>query len=336
MVEVHDHAINMVLDAGNPHHTGRDVWKVAQLQIDLGGEAFIGIGRNKFGVPSTLWPLAPHWVMGTPSEGHPVFRISWKEWQAELPEDDIIWLRKLNPVDPYGRGSGIARALADELETDEYSAQYVKAFFLNGGTPDSLVYVDTTGAQDNRASKAETDRLEESWNNQHLGATRRHKTMFVSQKLGVHEFDKSLQGIKLEALRDATDRRVLETWGAPPEILGRLTNSNRSTIDSAQYLWALNVITPRLEFLREHLQRRLCSAFPADDLVLTYDSVIPQDHEHIRELIKSNPAAFSLDEIREEAGLQPLPDNRGQQYQVPVNFNVVARPSDAGRSFRDV
>src|SRR3972149_5864807 len=120
LVEIAEHPLlDDVLDKGNDYMTGLAVRKVTALHWDLEGEAVWLQERNGLGRPAGVWQLPPHWVMATPTPSHRFFRVSFRGWQGNIPDTEILWMANPNPENPYGRGTGLARALADERETDE-------------------------------------------------------------------------------------------------------------------------------------------------------------------------------------------------------------------------
>ena len=75
-------------------------------------------------------------------------------------------------------------------------------------------------------------------------------------------------------MRDA----VLEHFGVPREIMGITENSNRATADSAQYIYAKNVLMPRVKNREEAINEQLLPLF-GDGLIWRYDAIIPYDKE---------------------------------------------------------
>jgi hypothetical protein len=102
----------------------------------------------------------------------------------------------------------------------------------------------------------------------------------------------------------------------PPEILGIIENSNRATIDAADYLFSKWVIVPRLEAWRLDYQRLLVPEYD-ERLILDYESPIQHDTAFRGQLMTSMPWAFEADEIRECAGLTPLEDDLGKFHMEP-------------------
>lgn len=101
-----------------------------------------------------------------------------------------------------------------------------------------------------------------------------------------------------------------------------------NTIETAELFFAAWVLLPRLEARRAFLQERLVPLFD-ERLVLDYESPVREDRGHKLAVMQARPEAFSADEYRAEAGLDPLPKNGGQVYFVPGTVQVV-RSLDEG------
>ena len=42
----------------------------------------------------------------------PFFRMARGAWQQMVPATEVLWVQNPNPVDPYGRGTGLGKAIA--------------------------------------------------------------------------------------------------------------------------------------------------------------------------------------------------------------------------------
>lgn len=67
--EIEAHPLLDLLAGGNEKFSGGMVVQLTQAHLDLVGEAFWLIERNRAGKPAALWPLPPDWVRGTPAPG---------------------------------------------------------------------------------------------------------------------------------------------------------------------------------------------------------------------------------------------------------------------------
>ena len=322
MVEVREHPMLDLLDGGNAMMTGLAVRYVTSLHLDLEGEAFWLKERNGAGAPVAAWPLPPDWVRSTPTPSAPAYRMSFRGWQGSIPETEVLWLPRHNPSNPYGRGTGLGRALADELETDEYAAKTTRQSFLNMNRPDFIV----SPGEDGRVwGEPERRRLQEDWNQQHEGFWRAFRGRFSSQKLAVHEFTPTdMRHMQMVQLREWHAEQLRKIWGVPPEIMGIVEpGASRATAKLASYIFARWVLVPRLEAFRALLQERLVPEYD-DRLVLDYVSPVEEDDDYALEVGTAAPWAPTVDEWRARGGLPPLPDGRGERHVLPPGVRAVA------------
>jgi hypothetical protein len=138
----------------------------------------------------------------------------------------------------------------------------------------------------------------------------------------VNQLSQTFADQQLVAFREFQRDLIVNTFGVPPEILGILENSNRATIESADYLFTRWVVVPRLEFLRTELQQSLVPMF-GEDLVLEYINPVPEDKEHMLQVAKAAPYAFTVNEIRAMGSHQPLDGDGGDSHWVPLNGALV-------------
>jgi len=326
LVEVDSHILLDALNKANSYMVGQSLFKLTQLHLDLVGESFWIKERNAFGAPVEFWPVPPDWIEATPTPESRSYRVSFGAWQGTIPETEILWMADLDPSNPYGRGTGMARSLSDELETDEYAAKHTRQLFFNRARPDMIIWPKSQGAHDVGLQQDQVRRLEERWLDGHQGFWRAFKPFFVGREIQVHEVNQSLQELQLVELRKHERDTIVQVFGIPPELLGILNNSNRATIESADYLFSRWVVTPRLEFLRSQLQERLVPEYD-ERLVLDFVSPVQEDREHMLEAAKAAPWAMKVDEWRTLQGQETLDDDAGQVHMMPLNLIPVRSPS---------
>jgi len=312
LVEIEEHPLLDLLDNANSFLTGLMARQLTQVYLDLAGEAFWLKERNGAGKPVAFWPLPPDWVISTPTPTHRFFRVSFRAWQGEIPDTEILWIADPDPTNPYGRGSGMARALGDELETDEYAAKHTKSWFYNRARPDLIISADNIQRED-------TLRLEQDWLAKTQGFWRAYKPYFLNRKIDVHQLSQTFENMQLVELRKYERDTIIQVYGVPPEIFGIIENSNRATIEASDYLFARWVIQPRLEFLRSVFQERLVPEFD-DRLILEYESPVAEDKEYMLKVAQAAPWSRLVDEWRALQGMKPLPDGQGQVFMLPFNL----------------
>jgi len=323
VVEVEEHILLDALNYGNSLQTGRSMMKTVQVHLDLIGDAFLLKQRNGLSAPEAFWPIPPNWVQATPTPKTRHYEIGFRGWQGNIPETEILWLSDPNPANPYGRGSGLGNVLADELETNEYAGRHLRQFFFNRARPDLIISPKQKSGTDSPLRPEEVERLEHDWLSKNQGFWRAFKPYFVSREIEVKELATDFRSMQFSELRSAQRDIIIQTFGLPPEILGVIENSNRATIEAADYMFAKYVLTPRLEFLRSVFQERLIPEYD-DRLIVDYESPVQEDKRHELEAAKTNSSVLTIDEWRELAGYDPLSDDRGDVHLMPANLLEVS------------
>lgn len=317
LVPIIDHPFLRLMNATNPMYPGYIGRQQTFVSIDLSGEAFWllePIERQGQMVPERYWLLPSTWVTGMPNVGDPTWEIQTPYWSGKLPAQAIFRFVDPDPVNPYARGSAHLRAFGDEIDTDEFAAQHVKSWFLNKARPDILI----TGEG---MSQPDTQRMEQRWLSEVRGFVRQHKPFFLNRKVDVHELSQKFSDMELTDLRKWERDIIIHGLGMPPEILGIVENSNRATINAADYILGQYVVTPRLELMRNFLQYLLIPMYD-DRLIVAYESPVQEDREYQLEVAKAVPYSRTLNEWRTLGGEEPRDD--GDVFAIPFNVRLVS------------
>jgi phage portal protein BeeE len=317
--ELYDDPLLDLLERGNDCLSGFECRQVMATHLELKGEAFAWLERNPLGMPIRYWPLSPYWVRDIPTPGNPTYAVTLGGVEHAIDSQDIFAIHDPDPYEPYKRGVGVAESLADELDSDEYAAQFVKAFFYNDASPSAVIAF----KDDQNVTEDVIRRIESEWSDKHRGANRAHRVHFLNREPSITTFDKSLKDLDMVDLRRFLRDIVRETWGMPPEIVGLIENSNRATIDSAMYLFAILLLVPRAERWRIAMQTQLVPQFD-ERKVVGYTSPVPEDKDYTLSVATAAPHMRSRAEWRE---LQGLEVNDGDHvYVMPIG--VFEEPVD--------
>lgn len=311
MKEIDDHPLLDFLHNGNEHLIGHGCIQTTQSHIDLVGEAYWLLERDGLNMPIAYWPLPPDWIHKLPTKKDPWFVVSAPGGkQMRIPVTEMIVIKDPDPSNPYGRGSGIAQSLGDELEIDEYSAKHMKAFFFNRARPDLIIHGDNM-------SKDDAERLSHQWKRDQGGFWNAFKPVFFSRKIEVKELSQTMENIQMIQIRKQERDTFINVYGVPPEKLGVVQDSKRSTIAAADFFWAKDIIKPRMEMLRLFLQAQLVPMFD-ERLILHYNTPVIQDDEFELKVMEGATWAFTINDWRKRANHPSLgPD--GDVLVVPLN-----------------
>jgi len=297
--EIEVHPFLDLMRTWNPALGGHASRMIVQIYQDLKGEAFGVKELNPIGQPVELWPIPPHWVIMTPAYKMPFFRVSWMGWNRQLDEDLVAWLRSPDPENPYWRGVGLGDALGDEIDIDRFAQQHLKSWFYNRALPDAIVSV--KGLKSRERAKE----YEEELRSKHQGVGKGYQIHVASDDVTVHELGQTFKEQQMTETRAMQRDTIIQAFNVPPEAMGILEHSNRATIESAFFFYAIGVLCPRLDVFCDQMQP-LAEGFD-ESLICDYISPVPDDHEFKQKVYAVSPWAFSQNEVRKLAGDQPVP-----------------------------
>jgi HK97 family phage portal protein len=304
---------------------------IVYLLID--GNAFLRLkwkNPDKKGPPDEIWPISPHLVASVPRKGQPYYLLAAGVEEAcdRIPPGEMLWLRRPNPLDPFGRGWGVAQTLDDEVSQDEWAAKYNNSWFRNGARPDLLISI-------GEANPLERKRIEESWKSKYRGIANAFKTFFLTSDAKVHNLATTHKDMQWTEGRKLLRDIIFQTFGLPPEVMGVVENSNRATAEAALYLYSLQCILPMVSNICDELNRLLLPLFFVNgrSVYLGFESPVRETEEFrlnkATELFKCG--AITRNQCLETVGYDPAPGARGEEYLVPVNMQAVG-PNDSSSS----
>lgn len=324
-IEYKNHPLLDLLHDPCPGHKELDGYMMHYMTaayLRMVGEFFWVLERNALGYPVAAYPVLPTWVVQRWSITFPYYRVIpqgvTSNREIVINGDDIIWFKNPNLVDPYGSGRGRDEAIGDEIESDEYAAKYQKNLFYNDGQPPLIVSLPD-------ASQEVTANLKETWVQKITGWMNARKPMFTNTKVEVNKLTDSVREMDMVESRKALRDIFNQHYALPPEMRGILENSNRSTIESADYLYKKNVLSRLVYRYCFILNRQLAPQFDKN-IILCYDEIVPQDDVAARAdaLALFNAGIATENEVREIFGWKEQPDGTGRK---PKPEPVAVAPS---------
>lgn len=277
---VEEHDIYDLLE--NPCPTYRDLtgWNIRYFVFAcyaLVGEAYLLKVRNNKGVPIGLLPLSPSWVVTTPTVNSAYWEVypygSTSGNAIKVPVEDVISFKDIDLLDPYGRGRGVAEAIGDEVQSDEYAAKFAKNLFYNDATPSAIIYAPG-------GDKDTADQIKQTWREKMAGLFHAHDIMVMTgENTKFEKIAESPRELDFVESRRYLRDSALQQFHIPPEIVGILESSNRSTIDSAFYLLNKNVLADYLRMYERVMnQQLLWEDFDKERvLILRHENTVEED-----------------------------------------------------------
>lgn len=262
--------------------------------------------------------IPPHWVHRMPQKDSQVWMVQWwGEQLKEIPIDEVIYIYQPSMSQPYLEGMGLAKGIDSQVNQDKAMNRFNDFYFRNMAFLGAIV--NTPGADPND--------MMELWKAEKEGVTNAFKTLFLNAEgLQVENLAPKLtdlnfiEGQKLQ--RDFINQR----FGAPPERQGILENSNRSTIEAADFHQQANNVTPIAIYIKQALNAYLTPQYGLDieiDFIDPVREAEAQRLDKVERLLKAG--SITINESRREYKYEPL--KGGDVLLVPIN-NVMMVPID--------
>ena len=287
-------------------HTYRNLTGEAFLLMTRDGEPFqITPGQ----LPYALEVLPSHIAMFKLGESFSQSIVRYSG--TNYPISTVLRTFIPDPFSPY-YGRSIIAAAAAPVDTDEQMQSWNRRMFQNNGRP-GLIF----NLQGENISQETYDRLKEEVKELYTndGVFR----SLVVENGEVKPYMLNQQDLDFLNSRTFTRDEILAMFKVPSAMLGMTKDYNRANIDGARYIHYLTNVVPRLRREASMWNRLLVEPYDSS-LEIGFENPIPED---IEAKLKARTSSINkwqtADEIREEDGMEALPDGQGAQLIVPMN-----------------
>ena len=321
-VEVTSHGILDLIDHPNDFQTFGEIMARGQQHWELVGETSIVLGFAA-GVkyPLDMWVLRPDriqpipdpyqflagWIYTAPGDGEKI----------PLETRELLRMVDPSPIDPY-RGAGAVQALLRDLDAQRFTKEWQANFFQNNAEPGGIIVVD------HRMDDAEFEEANTRWREQHQGTSKAHRVAMLENGMSWVPNSFSLKDLQLVEMDGAGRDKTLAAFGMSKSMIGIVEDVNRANAEAGEYMFAADMIKPRLVKWRQLLNQQLVPLFdPTGKLELDFDDPVPENSEaNIAErktnfdvLIAAVAAGFDNTEVAEYLN---LPDFGYVKPEVPA------------------
>lgn len=292
---IENHPIEQLLNRPNEFHNRFTFfWVLTAYLLSLGSVYVLKLPNN------SLIPLSPTKVTQQNGGSYRVQFGSTTINDVEL-NKNLAYISLPDLRQPYTSGTGYGSVLAKENAISKAAASHEAGYLENHARPDMIInYQDLSGEQ--------VQKIEKEWKSKHKGLNNAGKTAFSNAKgVDVIPFSTSFKELGLIELRKFSRETVQQTFAIPPELLGNVENSNRSTIDAADYLFKKNSVTPLIiNILAEFNIHVLPMLTTKRGIQIEHESVVPEDREFKFSVMKAFPNCFMINEARALADARPV------------------------------
>lgn len=306
----------------------------------VGRGAWRMMNFDKAGRPSELWPLPPHFIKKLPGANDGKFKICWwgESREIDVPAKEIIYFSRPDFCDPVNLSRGMAQGVDDEVNQDTAMAKFNTFYFENFAMLGVML-----GIPGYDEAKEEMDA---KFKENRMGAKNAFKAFLFDSKNGspiAENLSPSLRELNFQGGRDQVRNYIRENWQVPPERAGVLDNSNRATIEGADFFQQRFNVVPRARIWAQELELKFTPLFddrnkklaawsrfketPPPRLRLCFVNPVKEDGDRKLKVstIGIRMGCFTVNEFRRRHGEKEIPN--GNVLYVPVN-NVRIVPVD--------
>jgi HK97 family phage portal protein len=308
------HEVLQILRAPSPDMSGMAAMKLIQIHLDLAGETFLHLRRAQTGTIVGFDVIPPTSVIQVPTQASPSYQIQATVGLINVPATDVIWIKHHSPLDPSGRGTGLGSSLAGHLQIQEHITESLKAIFARGGAGTTVVSVAPSDTNSDSADVAED--IQKIFDGNIVGPDKQGQVVVLPGKITSATLNSDLRQLEVVQIEQGIRDYVRQVFAIPPEILGDVSSSNRSTAEAAEYHLQAYCVLPRLEFLAAELAHRLLPLID-QDAILDFDDPRPQQTDLVATLMAGPYTApsFTINECRKLAALPPIAE--GDKHLLP-------------------
>lgn len=329
-----DHPLWALLRNPNPMLRGWDFRFISELYVRTQGEVYWHLKRDGLGTAKELWVYPKTWVQprfNKDGRGVEVYevRMPWESFGgAAKPElvlpQDMLWLRQIDPLEPYSKGLGDVLALATELDTYELASESDRRFFQNDATPAGALVVP------GQPNAEEVARIRDDWQAKVGGV---EKSGSIPILAGGMDYKQFRQGRKeMDFIEGQRFLRDVIIGGVHKHIVGISDDVTFASAKAADYTFAKWDFAPRIMWWQDNLNAMLSPQFDKRAYV-QWDNPVPADEAF--ELEKSNKGlmngAITRNEWRKTNGYDELPKDQGDVYILPLSL-IEVPASEIGES----
>ncbi len=306
-----DHPVARLMTRVNPWSTSGDLWRSAEIHLNLWGSAFWALERDGDG-QWQIWPLRPDRVTPLPGERVPLrgFVYQGRTGPVAYTPDEVVWLRYYNPLDDY---AGFSPLSPSRLSVDMgcEGMRFNRNFLRNSAQPDFVMLTDES------MTDSEISDFYDRWEARYRGPGNAHRPAIANfirdiKPLGLSHRDMDfIQGLRWSL------EEVSRAFGVPKPLLGDFERATFANVNAAERIFWRNTIVPELKFFEEQLTRMLLPRLGYPDLSLEFDlasiEALQEDENQrvAREMQLLDRGVLTINELRRHRNLPDLPWGNG-------------------------
>jgi len=308
--ELEEHPLLDLLQNVNDQENGFEVKELTSVMLDLTGDAYWMIEKDRMGVPSRFFVLRSQWVRIIPDRNTFIkgywygYNNAWgTDTRLELAPEDVIHFKYPNPLDPW-YGYGPAQAAAYAIESNELREKFVLATMSNMARPDLIVkYLE--GELDPKERAA----VERDWNATFRGAKNAGKVKVTDFRYEIDKVGWNPSELDFNKGEDWILKKICSVFPVPIGLIdsSQISRAPRSGMEGSDLYMAMYNTLPRCTRIEQKLNEQLTPMYD-ERLFLAFDNPVPKDRQmqNAEDSQRLTTYQTTINEIRHRDGEDPV------------------------------
>lgn len=325
------HPAQFLLDNPNPFMSSAYFKFLVSAYLDLCGECYAYIARDRLNVPRQLWLLPPDKMKVIP--GNNAERMIDKyvlDWNAgpssvyTFEQEEILHLKQPNPNSPF-YGVGATEAAAYIIDVNMGQKRWFKNFYDKDATPSLVLKFK------NRVENQTAEEFLQKWIYHFGGSEKKRRIALLDNGGEVQTIDTTPQEMQFNESQLAVRNEIFAMYRVPLSKAGLNENiMARATAETMNYTFYSDVIEPRTILIEDQITLDLLRIWFGDDLICKHKNLIPEDSERIAKIdqIEISTGIRTINEIRARNQAPALPG--GDEPLVPITVQPLSQAGKNG------
>ncbi len=326
--EIVDHPMIALLNRPNPFLTRFQMWATVIMHLYLAGNAYVEKVRNNVGQVTELWIMRPDRLRVVPDRTKFIagyeYRIGAETYS--LPAEDVIHFKMRHPLDDF-YGMPPMMAASGRIDIDNYTRDFIKAFFLNAGVPAGLLSIKQPMSEAQKKDIRGRYRQEfggpKGWHDLLILDAAEASFTPMTAQLGQ-------RGLVIPELDEIVEARTAMVFGVPLTLIGArlgMASSSYANRKSDKEMFWDETLAPLYRMLAETLDTFLVPDFSdIDEVIFDLSDVhaLLEDRDKLHKRIREDVAGsiITIEEGRTKIGEPELPS----EGTMILPSNMVAMP----------
>jgi HK97 family phage portal protein len=319
--------IQKLLDAPNPEMTNMTFRETLQAWAQGWGNGVAEIEWSYGGDPLKIWPIHPSRLQVMRDPGDPQQRVIYKIFGGRtgigetviLQPQDVLHVRGLgNPLIGYS----VARLAAESVGMSLAAETFGASLFGNGAHPHGFL------KHPGRLQKETYNRLKESFEERHSGATNANKPLILEEAMEWVQTAIPPNEAQFLETREFQVEEICRWFRMPPHKVQHLKRATFSNIESQALEYVTDTLLSWAVRWEQELNRKILKNQPGIFFEHNFNSLLRGDHaaRSAYYVALRNIGAINSDEIRCAEGMNPMPlGEGGDKYIIQTSYTELKK-----------